>query len=124
MIPAIPSNRTALLVFAILLAIGPFGVAVLRVVRTGNDARYFWVALAAFAGAIGVTLIVKAGGRARDIIMKQGVVAFLVSTLLAVRVARLLGARSWPAIFAVCIVFALFFTASTTLYELSRRSRA
>jgi hypothetical protein len=47
-------------------------------------------------------------------------VAFFVSTLLAVLAARLLGARAWFGIWAVAIVFALFFTASQVQYALSR----
>jgi drug/metabolite transporter (DMT)-like permease len=118
--PRYRPSRTALIASAVVLALAPFGVAVLRVVRTGNDVRYLWVALAAFAGAVGVALIGRARARTGQVVVQQAVVAFLVATLLSVRVARLLGARSWPAIFAVSIVFALFFTASTTLYALSR----
>lgn len=117
-------SRTALIASAVVLALAPFGVAILRVVRTGNDVRYFWVAFAAFTGAIAVTLIAGGRARARDIVFKQSIFGFLAGTFLAVRVARLLGARAVFGIWAVAIVFALFFTASTTLYDLSRRSKA
>jgi O-antigen/teichoic acid export membrane protein len=117
------ASRSALLIVAILFAAAPFAVAVVRVVRTGNDARYFWVALAAFVGAGLVMSIARVRGRSRDAMLRQSVVAFLVSTLSAVAVARLLGARAAFGILAVAIVFAIFFTASQALYTLYRSPR-
>jgi drug/metabolite transporter (DMT)-like permease len=92
--PLCRASRTALIASAVVLALAPFGVAALRVVRTGNDVRYLWVALASFVGAVGVALIGRARARTRAIVGQRAVV--------------------------VCIVFALFFAASTTLYALSR----
>jgi peptidoglycan/LPS O-acetylase OafA/YrhL len=112
--------RSIYIVLAIALALAPFGAALIRFTQTGTDARYFWVALAAFLGALGVMLIGKAGTQRKGIVLRLSGVAFLVSTLLAVLAARLLGASATFGIVAVAIVFALFFTASQVLYTLSR----
>jgi peptidoglycan/LPS O-acetylase OafA/YrhL len=105
---------------AVALAIAPFVAALIRFTQTGKDVRYFWVALAAFLGALGVMLIGKAGSQRKAIVLRLSAIAFLVSTLLAVLAARLLGASAAFGIWAVAIVFALFSTAGQTLYSLSR----
>jgi hypothetical protein len=112
--------RQIRLVLAVVLAAAPFGAAMIRRIQTGNDMRYFWVALPAFLGALVVMLIGRARTQTRDVVRRLSIVAFLVSTLLAVLAARLLGARAAFGIWAVAIVFALFFTASQALYALSR----
>jgi len=56
-------------------------------------------------------------------LFRLSLLTFAVSTIAAVSVARLLGARAVFGIWAVAIVFALFFTASQALYTLSRASR-
>jgi MFS-type transporter involved in bile tolerance (Atg22 family) len=105
---------------AVALALAPFGAALIRLTQTGTDVRYFWVALAAFLGALAVMLIGRAGTQRKDVVLRLAAVTFLVATLLAVLAARLLGARAAFGIWAVAIVFALFFTASQLLYALSR----
>jgi hypothetical protein len=107
-------------VIAVALALAPFGVGLIRLIRTGNDARYFWVALAAFLGVLVVMLIGKAGTQRKKVVLRLSIVAFAVSTLLAVLAARLLGARAAFGIWAVAIVIALFSTAGQVLYSLSR----
>jgi hypothetical protein len=57
---------------------------------------------------------------ANDVVLRLSAVAFLVSTLLAVLAARLLGASAAFGIWAVAIVFALFTTGGQALYSLSR----
>lgn len=117
-------SQPMLLTAAILLAAAPFGVAVIRVLRTGNDLRYFWVALAAFVGAGLAMSIGRARGDAGVTLFRLCVLTLAVSTIAAVSVARLLGARAVFGIWAVAIVFALFFTASQALYTVSRTSRS
>ena len=117
-------SRPMLLTAAILLAAAPFGVAVIRVLRTGNDVRYFWVALAAFVGAGLAMSIGRARADAGVTLFRLSLLTFAVSTIAAVSAARLLGARAVFGIWAVAIVFALFFTASQALYTISRTSRS
>ena len=120
--PGMSENRSRPLRVALAVALGlaPFGAALIRLTQTGNDVRYFWVALAAFLGALMVMLIGKARTRRKDVVLRLSAIAFLVSTLLAVLAARLLGARAAFGIWAVAIVFALFSTAGQLLYSLSR----
>jgi glucose uptake protein GlcU len=113
-------SRPIRVVLAVALALAPFGAALIRFTQTGTDLRYFWVALAAFLGALIVMLIGKARTQRKDVVLRLSGLAFLVSTLLAVLAARLLGANAAFGIWAVGIVFALFFTASQVLYSLSR----
>jgi len=112
--------RPIRLVLAVLLALAPFGAALIRFTQTRTDVRYFWVALASFLGALIVLLIGKAGTQRKDVVLRLSAVAFLVSTLLAVLAARLLGANAAFGIWAVAIVYALFTTAGQALYSLSR----
>lgn len=105
---------------AILLAAAPFGVAVIRVLRTGSDVRYFWVALAAFVGSGLAMSIGRARSDAGETLLRLSVLAVVLSTIAAVSVARMLGARALFGIWAVAIVFAIFFTASQALYTMSR----
>jgi hypothetical protein len=113
-------SRPIRVVFAVVLALAPFGAAMIRRIQTGNDMRYFWVALAGFLGALVVMLIGRARTQTRGVVLRLSAIAFLVSTLLAVLAARLLGASAAFGIWAVAIVFALFFSASQVLYSLSR----
>jgi hypothetical protein len=115
--------RYALTVIAIAFAAAPFGVAVIRVIRAGNDLRYFWVALAAFIGAGLVMSIGRARNYSIDALPRLSFYTFLVSTLSAVLVATLLGARAAFGVWAVAIVFAIFFTASQVIYTVSRSTR-
>lgn len=102
------------------LALAPFVAALIRFTQTRTDVRYFWVALASFLGALIVMLIGRARTQTRKVVLRLSVVAFLVSTLLAVLAARLLGASAMFGIVAVAVVFALFTTAGQALYSLSR----
>lgn len=113
-------SRPIRVVFAIALALAPFVAALIRFTQTGTDVRYFWVALAAFLGALVVMLIGKAGTQRKDVVLRLAAIAFLVSTLLAVLAARLLGANAAFGIWAVAIVYAIFTTAGQALYAVSR----
>jgi hypothetical protein len=112
--------RRIRVVLAISLAIAPFVAALIRYTKTGSDGRYFWVAVAAFLGALMVMLIGRAGTQRKDVVLRLSGVAFLVSTLLAVLAARLVGASAAFGIWAIAIVYALFTTAGQALYALSR----
>jgi hypothetical protein len=113
-------SRPIRVALAVALALAPFVAALIRFTQTRTDVRYFWVALASFLGALIVMLIGKAGTQRKDVVLRLSVVAFLVSTLLAVLAARLLGASAMFGIVAVAVVFALFTTAGQALYSLSR----
>lgn len=115
--------RATLLFAAVVFAAGPFVAALLRVMQTGYDWRYVWVALAGFAGAMVTIWIGKAPSRTKPVAKRLEVVAFLVSTLLAVLMARLLGARANVGIALVGIVYGVFFTSSMVLYVRYKASR-
>jgi hypothetical protein len=117
-------RRPIRVVLGVLLAIAPFVAALIRFTQTGTDVRYFWVALAAFLGALAVMLIGKAGTQTKKVVLRLAAMAFLVSTLLAVLAARLAGANAAFGIWAVAIVYGLFTTAGQVLYSLSRPRRS
>ena len=87
-------SRPIRIVLAIALALAPFVAALIRFTQTGTDTGYFWVALGAFLGALTVMLIGRAGTQSKNVVFRLAAVAFLVSTLLAVLAARLLGAKA------------------------------
>lgn len=113
-------SRPIRLGVAVALAVAPFVAALIRFTKTGNDARYFWVALAAFLGALAVMLIGKAGTQRKNVVLRLSAVAFAVSALLTVLASRLVGATAAFGIWAIAIVYALFTTAGQALYALSR----
>jgi hypothetical protein len=117
-------SRPIRVAFAVALALAPFVAALIRFTQTRTDVRYFWVALASFLGALIVMLIGRARTQTRKVVLRLSVVAFFVSTLLAVLAARLLGANAAFGIWAVAIVYALFTTAGQALYSLSRPRQA
>lgn len=102
------------------LTIAPFVAALIRFTKTGNDTRYFWVALAAFLGALAVMKIGRASTQRKNVVLRLSAVAFAVSTLLAVLASRLVGANAAFGIWAIAIVYALFTTAGQALHALSR----
>jgi hypothetical protein len=87
-----------------LFAAAPFGFALIRAVRTGNDFRYLWVALASFAGMAAV-MMVKANTRKPGAGAWLPAASFVVSTLLAVLMAVLLGTTLGPGILMVASAF-------------------
>jgi glucose uptake protein GlcU len=113
-------RRPIRVVLGALLALAPFVAAMIRFTQTGTDVRYFWVALAAFLGALAVMLIGRASTQRKNVVLRLSLVAFAVSTLLAVLASRLAGANAAFGIWAVGIVYALFTTAGQALYSLSR----
>jgi hypothetical protein len=115
--------RATLLFAAVVFAAGPFVAALLRVIQTGYDWRYVWVALPGFAGAVATMWIGKAPSQTKTVAARLAVVGFLVSTLLAVLMARLLGARANVGIALVGIVYGVFFTSSMVLYVRYKTAR-
>jgi hypothetical protein len=99
----------------------PFAFALIRAAQTGDDFRYLWVALASLPGAL-VTLAVGSaytGRRIAVVALAAGV--FVISTLLAVLMALLLGTTFGPGIIIVGSAFGFCFAASALLLVLSRR---
>jgi glucose uptake protein GlcU len=113
-------RRPIRVILGALLALAPFVAALIRFTQTGTDVRYFWVALAALLGALAVMLIGRASTQRKNVVLRLSVIAFAVSTLLAVLASRLAGANAAFGIWAVAIVYALFTTAGQAVYSLSR----
>ena len=106
-------------VLAILFAIAPFAVGLIRVFRTGNDFRYLWIAFATFFATIAVLASGKArSGEANAVRLSAAVL--IIDTLIAAATAFLLGARAAPGVWLVALAFGLSWAASCALYILSR----
>jgi hypothetical protein len=104
---------------AILCAAAPFGFGLMRAVSTGSDFRYLWVALASGAGAV---IVVMTGRRtARESRTGTALLAgsFLMSTLLAVLMAMLLGTRLGPGLVVVASAFGFCSAAGSWVYARS-----
>jgi hypothetical protein len=102
-----------------LCAAAPFAFAVIRAVRTGNDLRYFWLAI---VGALGAAVVIALGwARSSRALVAQCVATFVVATLLVAGVSFLLEGRAAGAgIWVVAVAFGLCFAASSALLLLSR----
>jgi FtsH-binding integral membrane protein len=113
-------QKTGLLVLSGVVAAVPFVFGVLRAAQTRTDFRYLWVAIAA---GIGAAIVVIGGTRGPD--RTRGftlfAVAFVVSSLAAALLGRVLGATSIPAVLAVAVFFGFCSAAGQTGVALSRR---
>ena len=106
--------------FSAVLAATPFAFGLIRAIRTGTDLRYLWVAVAAMAGGVIVAAVARGFRRP---LRPAGLAAavFVVSTVLAVTAAMLLGTRLGPGILVVAASFAACFAAASLLSVLARR---
>jgi len=102
---------------AILFAAVPFGFALIRAFSTGYDLRYIWVALASCAGA---AIVMMAGrgntGRAG---VTLAMASFVMSTLLAMLTALLIGTRFGPGIIVVASAFGFCSAVGCWLYVIA-----
>lgn len=108
------------LIAAILAAAAPFAFGLIRALSTGNDWRYVWAALAAFAGSGLVIGIGVSRSRTSVVTVGLALLGLIVGTLWAVAEAEYLanahGASPWIVSFA----FSLCETAGAVLYFMSR----
>ncbi len=107
-------------VLAILFAIAPFAVGLIRVFRTGNDFRYLWIAFATLFATIAVLAIGKARSREANAAIRLSAAVLIIDTLIAAATAFLLGARAAPGVWLVALAFGLSWAACCALYILSR----
>jgi hypothetical protein len=105
---------------AILLGAAPIAFPVIRLVETGNDLRFVWMALASLASVALVMVLGRARVRTTTMVVALAALAFVVATLAGALVATLLGATSGPAVWLVASAFALCWAASRTLYAFAR----
>lgn len=96
-------RRTLTIAFAAL----PFAFGAIRAAKTGTDARYLWVALAAGLGTLAVAQI---AGRSRP--AARALLAFLASGATGIGAALLLGTKLGPGILVVAASFAACFAAA------------
>ena len=101
---------------SILFGAVPFAFALVRAVRTGDDLRYLWVALAALLGAT-IAMAMRKANRTRTSI-SLGLTAFVLATLLATAMALLLGTQFGPGVWLVGSGFGGCLAVSSGLYAL------
>jgi len=99
-----------------LIALVPFAFGVVRAVRTGQDLRYLWVALAALIGAVVPIGLGRARARRSAASAALAVTALFPSILCAMLAARLLGTVMGPGILVVAAAFGLCFAVAGLLY--------
>jgi len=106
---------------SILFGAVPFAFALVRAVRTGDDFRYLWVALAALVGAT----IAMAIGKARRTRASVGLGfrAFVLATLFATAAALFLGTQFGPGVLVVGSGFGGCLAASSVLYALGGQAK-
>ena len=104
---------------SILFGAVPFVFGVVRVVRTGYDLRYLWVALAALLGATVVMAVENAYSRRSSVTVAPSAGSFFIATMLAIGVALLLGTRLGPGVLVVGSGFGYCCAASCVLNALA-----
>src|SRR5262247_1815447 len=112
-------KRRLLRVMSIAAAAVPFAFASIRAAQTGQDFRYFWVALAGLLGAVGTVVVVRAR-ESWSTPAALAAAAFVVSTLLAAAAAVLIGTKPGLGLLVVAASFALCFAAGAFLDALAR----
>jgi len=105
---------------AILIALAPFTFGVVRALRTGQDLRYLWVALAALIGAAIPVGLGRNRGRGPAAAAALAVAALFLSILFAMLAARLLGTVMGLGILVVAAAFGLCFAVAAALHVLAR----
>ena len=105
---------------ALLCAAVPFAFALLRAVRTGNDFRYFWVALGALCGAAATMAVARRYDRTSKAAVALSAAVFAMATLLAVLAALFIGTSLGPGVLVVGAGFGFCFAAGCLLYLLAR----
>ena len=109
---------------ALLLGAAPIGFSLFRAWQTDTtDYRMFWMAVAASLFAGGTLLAAIGRRRSQHAVKVQGIVIFIVSTLLAGAAAYLFGATAWFGIWAVAVVFGGCLSAASLLIEVARPAR-
>jgi hypothetical protein len=104
---------------SILFAAVPFAFAVVRAIRTGDDFRYLWVALASLLSALVVMVVTKADRHGPIVAATRSTWVFVIATFVAVFAAWLLGARVGPGSLLVGSAFGLCYAASCALNVLA-----
>ena len=102
---------------SILFGAVPFAFALVRAVRTGDDLRYLWVALAALLGAALAVAMGKA--RRTRTSLGLGFTAFVLATLFATAAALLLGTHFGPGVWLVGSGCGGCLAVSSVLYALA-----
>ena len=105
---------------AILFAVTPLAFGLIRVLRTGDDFRYLWVALASLLSAFVVTIVGNAKPRSNQAAVRSAAV-FIIATLVALFAASLVGVRVGPGSVVVGSAFGFCYAAACALYLLPRR---
>jgi len=97
----------------------PVAFGVIRVLTTGNDFRYFWLAAAAIAGSLAVAF---AGGRSAggSIPVGRTLLSVVAGAACATAVALLMGTKAGPGIAVVAVSFGLCTGAGAVLAALTR----
>src|SRR5437867_3847327 len=109
-----------LFALSIFVAAVPFAFALVRAVRTGNDVRYFWVALVSLLGAMATVAVGRAHMRRPVAVVALVAGVFFIATLLAVLTASLIGTTMGLGIIAVGSGFGFCFAVGALLYVLAR----
>lgn len=102
------------------LAAVPFAFALIRAIKTGDDFRYLWMAVASFAAAAAFVAIEKERGRRRDVTTSMPLGVFIIVAVVAALTGYLLGARSSVGVWLVSVGFAFCWALGYVLYPFSR----
>lgn len=109
-----------LFALSIFAAAVPFAFALVRAVRTGNDLRYFWVALASLLGAMATVAFGRAHLRSSIALIALVAGVFVIAALVAVFAASLIGTTPGLGIITVAAAFGFCFAVGALFHLLAR----
>jgi hypothetical protein len=101
----------------VVFAILPFLLGLMRL-RTANDPRLIWMALAGFLGALAAIALTER--TQSDTLMLISARPFIAATVFAAIAAYLLGARAAAGVWGMATVLGFLFMCSVTFINLSR----
>jgi hypothetical protein len=104
---------------SIVFAALPIAFGLIRVITTGKDLRYLWLAFAALLGAVGFTALALPYIRRSSARVALSAGAFVISTLFAMSTALLLGTTFNAGMLIVASAFGLCCAASCLLHTLA-----
>lgn len=105
---------------SIVVALIPFAFASIRIFRTGYDFRYAGVAFAAFAASLTTLALGKPYRTRRNASVALAATVFVMTSLVAVSVALLIGVMLGPGVIAVASFFGFCLGVSAWLRLIAR----
>lgn len=116
-------RRQLLRLSSVILAAVPVAFGLIRLLSTGDDARYLWLAAAALLGSMAVAAFGRGASGPSRVLPGRALGAITAGTACAAATAVLMGATAGPGVAIVAAGFGLCTGTSAALAILAREPR-